>query len=943
MSDPFLQALDTQVGVGARLSTAELEQMARNIPGARITSGIRDAVHNAEVGGVANSQHLAGTALDFVAPGVSLADIQAKFPGEQVLQHDAGSGMHFHVQGAPGTQAAPVAPPTPPLAANDPFLGALDSATQGADANPGQAVADNASSAPVADPNGSGDQNGSGSFGATVKSVGSGLAASNPITDSIFNGRNYFQSWKDNTAGIYSGASKVPQTALDLAAYLTRPLDGKAADSLQKSADWFDKDHAPFQRDPNSAAYGWGNLEGEIGATAPVAEIAPLTAAARAAKVGKFLAGAARYGDMAAQGGAAGAALSQGRDVGTKAAEGALLAPALGAAGDTLLPAGLKVAGAVSDRTKAIADRLKGPIADEAPAVEQTIAKASDYLPPIDAPAGVPQWNEEGAPLVGMVSDDASGGKPAPQYGVPGQPGSKAAAPAPPQVSPAKIAEALGTRGARTGIEATTDLPPEVEAHTARLIDQGVSPDQALREADITGAGAKPTIAAVTRAPEDQAAMWEGAKQATPEGRALSAQIAQNNAALHNQVQDIVATNGGVPSQGEAAQTAALSLAKASDAAKANVTGLYKTARDAEGDQTVSVDALRELLAKPEYRAPTDAASRELIGGMNTLVKEMGAQNGNRFTPDQIESLRQAANGAYDRMGGSVNGKVGEIKSALDDSLDQLEKAGPAFKAARSAHKDWAAAYENPEGISKLIRRDAQGNFINADNWRAAEGFVGSTGDKQFVQIVKQLKANGDDAAIQRLKASVVQRAYERATNNATDRLGNSTISGKLFFDQLNKIGTAKLNALFDKAEIAKLASIGRAARAMNEAVPGSVNTSNTSSALAKVLANMGEKPKSKLRLAARVAGHGVGVFTGHLGGNVAVEGINHAAGAATEHVTARKLANALKQSMDPAMARAATKAEAQRLADAIRRRGASRKVTDRSAPVAGALEERRR
>lgn len=52
-----------------------------------------------------------------------------------------------------------------------------------------------------------------------------------------------------------------------------------------------------------------------------------------------------------------------------------------------------------------------------------------DYLPPIQAPAGVAQWNSEGAPLVGMVEDGA--GNLAPQYGIPGQPGSRPAAPTP--------------------------------------------------------------------------------------------------------------------------------------------------------------------------------------------------------------------------------------------------------------------------------------------------------------------------------------------------------------------------------------------------------------------------------------------------------------------------------------------------------------------------------
>lgn len=86
-------------------TSSQLKKLVvQGIPGARITSGQRTAVHNAAVGGVPNSQHITGTALDFVAPGSSLKDVKDYFASKgvnvTVLQHDAGSGMHFHVQAA---------------------------------------------------------------------------------------------------------------------------------------------------------------------------------------------------------------------------------------------------------------------------------------------------------------------------------------------------------------------------------------------------------------------------------------------------------------------------------------------------------------------------------------------------------------------------------------------------------------------------------------------------------------------------------------------------------------------------------------------------------------------------------------------------------------------------------------------------------------------------
>jgi len=454
--------------------------------------------------------------------------------------------------------------------------------------------------------------------------------------------------------------------------------------------------------------------------------------------------------------------------------------------------------------------------------------------------------------------------------------------------------------------------------------------------------GGKPTVAQVTRDPAEQSAMWEGAKQPTTEGRMLSDQIAGNNAALHNHVQSMIENFGGVPAHGEAIQAAAEAIAARSAASKAKVSQAYTVARLVDGEKTVSIDPLRELLATPQFKAPTDAASRELITGTRKLIQQMSGTNGNRFTPEQIEDLRQAANAAYDKMGGSVNDKVGKIKAALDQSLDQLDEAGPAYKQARALHREWAGKYENPKGIADLIRTDAKGEFLNADNWRKAEGIIPSLGDKQFIQITRQLRNDGDTEALNRLKATIVQKAYERASSNAKDKLGNATVNGKLFSAELNKIGMPKLKALFTSDEIADLATVGRAATHMNEAVPGTVNTSNTASALVKAMTKNADVSK-KTKLAARVLGHGVAAVTHPVVGNVAVEGAIKGTQAIAEHQTAKGLAAALRESMNPEIARAAKAAEAQRVANAMRRRTLSRKISERSAPVAAPLQERRR
>lgn len=70
-------------------------------PGLRFTSGHRDPVHNARVGGVPNSAHITGRAADFVGTARQMYDAAAwaKLHGARhVLVHNAGSGMHLHIE-----------------------------------------------------------------------------------------------------------------------------------------------------------------------------------------------------------------------------------------------------------------------------------------------------------------------------------------------------------------------------------------------------------------------------------------------------------------------------------------------------------------------------------------------------------------------------------------------------------------------------------------------------------------------------------------------------------------------------------------------------------------------------------------------------------------------------------------------------------------------------
>ena len=68
------------------------------------TSGRRTTERNEGAGGSGASKHLLGMARDFALDlgyGLSQAEAQAEELGLWATAHDAGSGMHLHVQGLP--------------------------------------------------------------------------------------------------------------------------------------------------------------------------------------------------------------------------------------------------------------------------------------------------------------------------------------------------------------------------------------------------------------------------------------------------------------------------------------------------------------------------------------------------------------------------------------------------------------------------------------------------------------------------------------------------------------------------------------------------------------------------------------------------------------------------------------------------------------------------
>jgi hypothetical protein len=530
--------------------------------------------------------------------------------------------------------------------------------------------------------------------------------------------------------------------------------------------------------------------------------------------------------------------------------------------------------------------------------------------------------------------------------------------------SPTELAAGLKNGGAGRGIESVKELPQSVTDDIASAQANGVHPDHAHREAVVRYVGAEPTIGSTTRDPVAQRLEKVHANLDTPEGAALAERAASNNAALHSKTLETLDGYGGASTQGEAALTSAKALADASDAAKGHVTKLYKAARAADGETRLNTDGLREVLQSPELATPTNPQVKQLADGIRSHLEAVDKRTGTTLrSPDDLEQIRQLANGAYDPMGGKVNGAIRSVGKALDDSLDQLDNVSGSYKAARAAHRQWAQQFDNPEGVSQFIRRDAGGSFVNADKGQLADNrLLQGANEKPFMQVVEQLKSGGHTDALDRIKAEVTQRLHDGATRTAGDLNNNSVFSPSGFSRAFKSIGMNRMKALFSTEEIAHFGAIYKAAQALHEAVPGVVNGSNTATTLinaagledaaaaAKKAASGSNEGKGGLAAKMLRAGHipasslhiipGAGPLA-----HVAIEGLagavgKRAAGKATS-AAGQDYANALRLHLDPAAARAAANENTARAVTKAQRKLLAQQLGRVAAPAAASQGSR--
>lgn len=276
-----------------------------------------------------------------------------------------------------------------------------------------------------------------------------------------------------------------------------------------------------------------------------------------------------------------------------------------------------------------------------------------------------------------------------------------------------------------------------------------------------------------------------------------------------------------------------------SKTAKAKIRAAYKDAEKAgELEQPIETPALVAHLndAIPEVAtAPVlDTAIKKAVqlgiaeqGPDGTLIPKAAPLK-------NVEAFRQAMNRASDPLDAPNMRQITIMKGLIDDATENA--GGDVYKYARRLRKDYANEFENRAVISQLLRTKPgttdravafedifkktiiDGSLDDVRNLRKTLQTAGSEGQQAWKELQGQTMAQLRDAAY---------------GNSARDERGNPILSAAALDRRVKSLDAdGKLDFIFGKKGAEQIRTLNDLAKVIFTAPPGSVNTSNTASAL---------------------------------------------------------------------------------------------------------------
>lgn len=286
--------------------------------------------------------------------------------------------------------------------------------------------------------------------------------------------------------------------------------------------------------------------------------------------------------------------------------------------------------------------------------------------------------------------------------------------------------------------------------------------------------------------------------------------------------------------------------------AKAQIDNAYKKAREA-GAMSERVD-VSPLMKYVEEHQP-ESINAGVISALGEKIKKVGQAEKDAFgkatdrrtaSVNDLEEVRKMV-GALSQKD-ATNAHFGkEIRQLIDGITENV--GGPEYRQARALRARYANEFENVGVIDKMMstKPGTKDRAVAYEDVFKHSILNGSLDDVRTVRKTLQTAGEKGEQAWKELQGQTIQHLKDEITQSvATDIRGNPVVSpAKLnrLVTELDKDG--KLDFIFGKKGAQQIRDVNEIAKDVYTAPPGSINTSNTTSALLNALGSiaMGRLP----------------------------------------------------------------------------------------------------
>lgn len=350
----------------------------------------------------------------------------------------------------------------------------------------------------------------------------------------------------------------------------------------------------------------------------------------------------------------------------------------------------------------------------------------------------------------------------------------------------------------------------------------------------------EPTKGILTRSIDDVQFEREAAKR--PEGKALDQRYADLNRGMEQHMDALVEQTGATASssrQAGKAVTAAMEAKKA--AKKAEIKQAYNEAKEA-GHMAERVDIKPLTQWLDENRSAASTAT--IVKSIESEIERLSGGTG-KMSINDFEQLRKLTGSLAEK--GTPNGAYGtQAIKVIDEAT--AGKGGPLYQQARRQFENYANEFKNRDAVAKLLRtkRGTKDRAVAYEDVADSILLDGSLDDmKHAFRVLEahpagaapEVVAAGKQAA-KELRGAAAAKLKERMfSNGGADSAGKvvgSEAQIKRIVAELDKDG--KLDFLFGKKGAEEIRDTVKVATDLYTTPKGTINSSNTASAMEKVL-----------------------------------------------------------------------------------------------------------